>query len=102
MYMECSYLQGLIKITDALLQRNREWSMGQENAHPAPTRAMGARGDAFPPSAWEGSRAKPSSPTIRGVGGSHEQGWSSLLASSCLSLTFGVASAMSLAGDPRA
>lgn len=41
--LECSYLQGLIKITDALLQSSGGQSVGKENAHPAPAR------DAFHP-----------------------------------------------------
>lgn len=49
LYLECSYLQGLIKITDALLQSSRDWSTGQANAHPAPAGAAQAHGDASPP-----------------------------------------------------
>lgn len=46
-------------------------------------------------SACEGSRAEPLAPLISGMGGSHEQGWSSLPVSSCLSLVFSAAISMS-------
>lgn len=51
------------------------------------------------PSACQGSRAEPSAALISGMGGRHEQGWSSMCASSHLSLVFSAASTTSLSGN---
>lgn len=51
------------------------------------------------PSACQGSRAEPSAAPISGVGGRHKQGWSSMCASSPLSLVFSAASTTSLSGN---